>query len=398
LTPSSPSLHLTGYSHDIGLGGVFDLGSVIDSPKVARMSSMSQYEIPSFPWPSFNGAIATFSFRNESNTTVNAESSVADYWAKELVDFGDADAQVVDHATSSSQTLSESGELEPWRLQSGEMGLKNYESQSRIGVSATSSTQALLRESPPCSPKSQPTKLTNFHLDLAEKLSLDTKMASQGGEPEGREPKDEAIRENLLEQPLPRTSPIRQSISALRRMNSDAKEDNNRDSGMKGTERYFNVGPLSPKRGAEREGSWMSLLAEKVLFRNKSKMDLSQMPVDFSRKQERDSYINSLETKAYDVDVTDPAIALERQYTVPELAWPTNSGRPGAVNIWDDGEHYRVSSYSGAPMDVANGGVRALGDSTPLRINIQPPSNEATPRSLYDQKGFLIETHSNRLV
>jgi hypothetical protein len=239
----------------------------------------------------------------------------------------------------------------------------------------------LLNESPPCSPKSQPTKFENVIMDSLEQLSpvmkptiKEEKKIDSSHYETGEPPKEES---------QPKTSPIRQSISILRRMNSDAKEDNYRDSGMKGTERYFNVGPL--KGGVERNGSWISLLADKVLSRNRSKMDL----VSDSQNAVRDSYISQLETGSCDVDVTDPEIAMEREDAVSELPWPTRYGRPSEVNVWEDGEHYWRDQSTGGAMNT-NGGITALAESTPVRVNIQSPSNEATPRSLYDQKGFLI--------
>jgi hypothetical protein len=365
LTSSSPCLSLLGFSNDLTtFGGSFELDAS-DSYQIAPKCQLSNVEFPSFPFPRSTGAATTFSFISSSNDadTIVADNSFANYLVDgDFVDLGDQ--RLRGQITSSSHS-SKVDETESPMLQPGEIKL-DFDSLAADQEPPKWRLEQRM-ESPPVSLKPKPTAMPDID-EVVEQLSKDDSPNEKDFERTVDSYPTKADQQDTGTLRRKRSSTIRQSISALRRMNSDARED--APSGMKGPERYMNVGPLSTS--PQREESWVSLMAEKILSKKRIRTSPQREPIE------------------------DFVLGLKRDDTISEPVWPSKNAQDSSVTVWEDRENFwkRLSARN-TSVTLINNTTKALSTS-PLRVNIQPPSNDATPRSFYDHEGFLIENSPNR--
>jgi hypothetical protein len=438
LTSSSPTLSLVAYANN-SLEHE-NRNSILDFSNSTRLSTLSNFEIPSFPSPvktrTDPKALSSFSFERpiDEIELINNVPEELKFLAQPL---STSPSQRALESNISSESYSSSRQSEGQSIKDFQGDLQpremiiNFEKhcdpeilETKIVQQSANQTesQPSHEESPPCSPKSQPCSTANLLTNYPQlnnsitQCSLSNSPATTG---------DDFIRSQSPEPQTP--SDVRKSISLLRRMNSDARADSyipglhaarrylylNRDSSPSPHSRTGKVSKpvqmgsmFSLTNGLSREDSILEIQNE--VDGMLAEVDITDGPVwgitnteNLLDLQEFEDFLaadddgQALIADREDSDTIGHQEDCRSQQRQISSAKKT---RHTPVSVWEDGETYWMQDTaqhrdklerSQGSTGAENRNPMALDECTPIKVNVVPPSVEATPMSMYDASGFL---------
>jgi hypothetical protein len=435
LTSSSPALSLVAYANEFLENE--HRNSTLENRNSTRLSNLSDFEIPKFPSPAKRRIDPTttspFSFERQIDAMEFANDVPEEFkllaqplWStQDLTESGETSHACASSKTLDGQCLKVFGE----DLQPGEMILNFEGCRNPMILECGRNQQSISQnespppgsDTPPCSPKSQPISITDL---LTKTSSPSTAIAKSSIQP--YQEKEEHIGGKDAKTHAP--SPVRKSISLLRRMNSEARADFNipglhaarrflfLDQESSPSSRGFNSNganknvpfgsAISLMNGISREDSIMEIQNEvdgmlaEVDITDSSVWGITDVENLLDLQDFEDIAAADDDERALIADREDSdTIGRQEEKIIQQLQMPSaKKAKHSPVSVWEDGETYWIqeTAQQRQTLKISHGSAGAenlnpttVDGTTPIKVNVVPPSVEATPMSMYDASGFL---------